>query len=198
VKIRDRIGLFGGSFDPIHTGHLILAQNALDYAGLDKVIFIPTAVPPHKMTRRLTPIEHRLRMVELAIADNEYFELSLLEKKTEPSFTFESVLHFRGLGYGRGSIHLLVGSDSLGEIGSWREPRTIFENATILAMTRPGHETPADIPREAAVIIMTAGSNSISSSAIRDLVSMGRSVRYLVPRCVEEYIASNSLYLNSG
>jgi len=197
VKIGDRIGLFGGSFDPIHTGHLILAQMALDYANLDKVYFIPTAVPPHKKTRKLTAIEHRMKMVELAIADNDGFEISLLEKKTEPSFTFESVLHFSSFGYDRAGIHLLVGSDSLGEMSTWREPDTIFRNATILAMKRPGHEIPAGVPREASVIMMTTGTNSISSSSIRDMVLKGRSVRYLVPRPVEEYIKANSLYAAS-
>jgi len=95
-----RIGIFGGSFDPIHTGHLILAQSAQSLLDLDRVYFLPTANPPHKMMDRLTEFAVRERMVSLAIDDNPLFELSRIEGKREISFTYETVLHFKEKGFG--------------------------------------------------------------------------------------------------
>ena len=195
---REKIGLFGGSFDPIHTGHLILAQGALNVAGLERVLFIPTAAPPHKKPRELTDFETRVRMVELGIAGNERFELSLIEAARDVSYTYQSVRSFVEKGYGRDEIHLLIGSDSLEEIGEWRSPREIFAHATILVMARPGHERLSALAPEAALIRMTAGSNSISSSEIRRLVREGKSIRYLVPDRVERFIAEHSLYVETS
>jgi nicotinate-nucleotide adenylyltransferase len=194
VNNSTKIGLFGGSFDPPHTGHLILAEIAADFVGLEHVYFIPTAVPPHKDREGLTSFEVRRRMVEIAIADNPRFTLSLLENKQDISYTYESVLDFRGRGYGREQIHLLVGGDSLEEITSWRRPEEIFRNATIVAMRRPGvREIPA-LPAGAALIVMETAANEISSSEIRRRVREGRSVRYLVPREVERFIHDHGLY----
>ena len=191
---RDSIGLFGGSFDPVHTGHLILAQAAVNFIGLEKVYFIPTAVPPHKAERELTPFEHRSRMVELAISGNPAFEISLLERKEEPSFTYESVRYFSDKGYTRERLHLLVGGDSLRDIRSWREPETIFGNATVVSMERPGYGSEGEVPAGGAVIRLSTGANTISSTLIRRLVSRGESISYLVPDAVEEYIREQSLY----
>jgi nicotinate-nucleotide adenylyltransferase len=192
--VRRKIGLFGGSFDPIHTGHLILAEAARETAGLSTVYFIPTAVPPHKRRVSLSCFDMRMRMVELAIADNPAFELSLLEGKEEVSYTFESVLFFHEKGYGKEQIHLLIGSDSLEEIRSWKKPEIIFGHATIIALVRPDHRTVPPLPENAAVIILESGSNMISSSDIRRYVHAGRSIRYLVPAPVERFIAEQSLY----
>ena len=194
----EKIGLFGGSFDPIHTGHLILAQSAVNTVGLECVLFIPTAVPPHKRARTLSGFETRARMVELAIAGNPRFELSLIEAADEVSYTYRSVLSFVEQGYGRGDIHLLIGSDSFEEMKGWQHPREIFAHATILIMARPGYERFPALAPEAALICMTAGSNSISSSDIRRLVREGNSVRYLVPDPVERFIAEHSLYVETS
>jgi nicotinate-nucleotide adenylyltransferase len=196
VNVKGRIGLFGGSFDPIHMGHMILAQTAVNFVGLERVFFIPTAIPPHKRRSDLTSFEIRREMVELAIEDNPLFELSLLEGKGKISYTYESVLHFKGQGYGREQIHLLIGSDSLDEICTWKNPGVIFSNSTIVAMQRPGSQALPALPREAAVIVITTGSNTISSSEIREFVKAGRSIRYLVPRRVELFVADHSLYRN--
>ena len=189
-----RIGIFGGSFDPIHAGHLILAQRALDFAGLERILFIPTANPPHKTDRELSAFEHRRRMVELAIEGNERFELSLVEGGAGSAYTWQSVLRFAALGFDRRHLHLLVGSDSLAEMAGWRRPEVIFEHATIVAMSRDGSNRPAAVPPGAAVIVIETGANSISSSAIRALVCEGRSIRYLVPDAVERYLTDNGLY----
>lgn len=189
-----RIGLFGGSFDPIHTGHLILANAALDYASLERVFFIPTASPPHKVPGGLTPFDMRREMVELAIGDNDRFELSLIEQKEDTSYTFETVMHYHDLGYTREQLHLLIGADSMEDISRWRNPSMIFRNSTIVMMERPGYEAAGAVPPDASVIIVSTGSNTISSSSIREMISSGRSIRYLVPRAVEAYIIANSLY----
>jgi nicotinate-nucleotide adenylyltransferase len=194
---RERIGLFGGTFDPIHTGHLILAEAASDFIGIDRVLFIPTAFPPNKRDRRLTDIEARSRMVELAIADNPRFELSAIERRDEIAYTSETVRRFADAGYRQEELHLLVGSDSLEEIGSWKEPGVIFSLATIVAQRRPGFHGLTTLPDGAAVIMIETGSNSISSSEIRRLAAAGRSIRYLVPAPVERYIDEHALYSGS-
>ena len=194
MESRERIGLFGGSFDPIHTGHLILAEAAADLARLDRVFFIPTFNPPHKTQKNMSLFADRKKMVELAISGNGRFRISEIEEKMNVSYTVDSVLHFRDKGYGREQLHLLVGADSLNEIALWKNPGEIFANATIIAMQRPGHEITSPLPPDAAVIWMTGGSNTISSSNIRKLVAGKRSIRYLVPGDVERYIAERSLY----
>lgn len=191
---KEKIGLFGGSFDPIHTGHLILAQAAANVAGLSRVFFIPTAVPPNKRGVRLTGIETRTRMVKLAIADNPLFELSRIEAVRGVSYTYRTVRSFVDQGYGKREIHLLIGSDSLEEIAGWRKPLEIFSHATILVMMRQGHGRISELPAEAALICMTAGSNSISSTEIRALAGAGKSIRYLVHPAVEKFITAHSLY----
>lgn len=193
MKSLNKIGLLGGSFDPIHNGHLIMAQRALDFIGLDKVYFIPTALPPHKNNEELSDYKLRKKMVQLAIDDNDRFEISLYEEKDEISFTYESVLFFRDKGYDREHLHLLLGSDSTADIPNWKKPEIIYANATIVSMQRPGYALNA-VSEQAAVVVISTGGNSISSSEIRKLVKQGASIRYLVPREVELFITGNSLY----
>ena len=194
VADHERIGLFGGSFDPVHTGHLILAQMAADFAGLSRVLFVPTSAPPHKAGLTISSFEDRIEMVRLAIEGNDLFELSLIEGSDGPSYTWESVLHYSRAGYGREQLHLLVGSDSLADMGKWRNPAAIFDNATIISMIRPGSAALPAPPAGAAVIILETGANTISSSGIRRRVREGRTIRYLVPAPVEQYIGDGGLY----
>lgn len=190
----EKIGLFGGTFDPIHTGHLILAEVASDFVGLDRVLFIPTSFPPNKRDVELTDFETRNRMVKLAIADNPRFELSLVEECDEVAYTYKTVLRFRDQGFDRERLHLLIGSDSLEEMLTWKNPDVIFSNATVVALKRPGHERMPVVPDGAAVIMIGTGCNAISASEIRELVSEGRSIRYLVPDVIERFIIDHSLY----
>ena len=198
MTARDAIGLFGGSFDPPHTGHLILAERAADALGLATVFFIPTATPPHKEPGGLSSFEDRRRMTELAVAGNDRFAVSLVEDRPEPSFTWETVERFAADGYDRERLHLLVGEDSLGDIHGWRRPETICRLATIVSMRRPGVSGPPVPPPEAAVVCLETGANAISSTEIRRLVAAGRSIRYLVPAPVEAYIRKHGLYLDAG
>jgi nicotinate-nucleotide adenylyltransferase len=195
VSSPERIGLFGGTFDPIHTGHLILAEQAINAVGLGKVCFIPTERPPHKDAAALSEFERRAAMVELAITGNPRFELSRDEEGRDVSFTFETVLRWRDRGYDRQSLHLLLGSDSLAELPSWRRPETIVAHATLMVMARPGAGAVRLCPPGgAAVVVLETGMNAISSSTIRRLVREGKSIRYLVPEAVERYIRERSLY----
>jgi nicotinate-nucleotide adenylyltransferase len=191
---KEKIGLFGGSFDPIHTGHLILAEAAVNMAGLARVFFIPTADPPHKRDVPLTDIETRTRMVEIAIDGNPRFELSRIEASRGVSYTYRTVRSFAEQGYGKEEIHLILGGDMLEEMTEWRKPGEIFARATVLFMRRPGHDRLPALPPEAALIGMTAGTNAISSRSIRALVREGKSIRYLVPDAIERFIAEHSLY----
>jgi nicotinate-nucleotide adenylyltransferase len=194
VAIRERIALFGGSFDPVHTGHLIAAQAAVNALALDRVLFIPTAVPPHKGGVALADFAMRAEMVELAIAGNPRFELSLVESRRTVSYTYRTVLTFVRRGYGRENIHLIIGSDSLTDVPEWRKPDIIFANVTIVVMARPGHERMPVLPPESAVIRLEKGRTAISSTDVRSLVREGKSIRYLVPEAVERYIARHALY----
>ncbi len=189
-----KIGLFGGSFNPVHNGHLILAERARDFAGLDKVYFIPTAIPPHKPQEGLTGLDSRRKMVELAIDDNDHFELSDFEMREETSYTYESVLYFRDKGYDREHLHLIVGTDSLVEMKDWKNPGIIFENCTVIALQRDQERVYDGNLGDAALIVLSSGRNSISSTEIRRFVREGRSIRYLVPSKVEQFILDHSLY----
>ena len=166
----------------------------MNVAGLARVVFIPTASPPHKRDVPLTDIETRTRMVELAIAGNPRFELSRIEASRGVSYTYRTVRSFAERGYGKEEIHLLLGGDMIEEMGEWRKPREIFSRATVLVMLRPGHARLPALPPEAAIICMTAGANAISSRSIRALAREGKSIRYLVPEAVERFIAAHSLY----
>lgn len=194
VGRRERIGLFGGSFDPIHAGHLILAEAAVNALDLSRVFFIPTAMPPHKRRRALAAVAMRAEMVRIAIAGNPRFELSLVESKRGVSYTYRTVLRFAARGYGREQIHLLIGSDSLEEMHEWRSTETIIAHATIVVMSRPGRDQLPPLPPGSAVVRLEEGANSISSTLVRALVRDGKSIRYLVPEAVERYIVEHALY----
>jgi nicotinate-nucleotide adenylyltransferase len=194
MKKNKRIGIFGGSFDPIHLGHLILAQSALESAALHVIYFTPTAAPPHKEGAHMTDFGSRRKMVELAIEDNPQFELSLIESNARPAYTIETVMAFREKGFSREQIHLIMGRDSLEEMDGWKDPDRIFENATIIAMERAGGSQPIRLPDNAALVMLSSCSNSISSSEIRQRVAEGRSIRYLVPEPVERFIREKGLY----
>jgi nicotinate-nucleotide adenylyltransferase len=191
---RERIGLLGGSFDPIHSGHLILAESAIDFIGLNKVYFIPTAIPPHKASRELTGFPMRKRMVELAIEGNPRFEISLAESREDPAYTYETVISFAQKGFAKDQLHLIIGSDALEDMATWMHPEKIYENATIVAMRRAGRENIPALPDGTALIVLESCSNSISSSEIRSMVREGKSIRYIVPEAVERFIRDNGLY----
>jgi nicotinate-nucleotide adenylyltransferase len=188
-------GIFGGTFDPPHVGHLIVAQDAALALGLDRILFVPAAVPPHKSDRELTPAALRLSMLELAIEGNDCFLTEPLElHRAGPSFTVDTLreLHYREPAT---AWTLLVGADQYTEFSSWREPATIRGLARIGVLSRAGSKAVRETDGVRAIDVTRI---DISSSAVRARVAAGRPIRYMVPPAVEQFIADRRLYVRTG
>lgn len=195
-----KVGLFGGTFDPIHVGHLIAAQEAGERLGLDEVVFVPSGIPPHKDSLRISSPESRLEMTRLGIEGNEHFGLSDLEVRREStSFTIETVSHFRHALGDRAELFLIVGADSILEISTWKDPHGLVSKCRPVVVSRPGFDLTKLEPwlRE-CVRILDGVLVGISSTDIRERVASGRSIRYLVPPSVAAYIFEHKLYTCAG
>ena len=197
-----RIGILGGTFDPPHIGHLWLATLAADALGLGRVLLMPAARPPHKGGTAVSNAAERVTMTRLAIAGNLLFDLSLVEmERPGPSFTVDSLVELRAsLGTDAGLV-LIMAADSFAEIETWREPDRLLELAEWAVGPRPGSPLPDRAalrerfgPSEARIHLLDGPALDLSSSEIRRRVAAGRSIRYLVPRAVEELIADRGLY----
>ena len=195
-----RIGIFGGTFDPVHLGHLIAAEQSREQAHLHEVRFVPAARPPHKSNRPLTPFGNRAEMLELAIAGHPAFRIDRLEKERPgPSYTVDTLEELLRSQAGA-ELTLIVGSDCLPDIATWREPARIGEIADLLVVTRPGADVRSGeisqfLPAGLRVRqIITKPVIDISSHDLRRRLAEGKSVRYLVPRAVESYIEAHGLY----
>ncbi|MCK4409646.1 MAG: nicotinate-nucleotide adenylyltransferase [Candidatus Eisenbacteria sp.] len=189
-------GLMGGTFDPIHIAHLIIAEEALDLLGLDRVIFVPSGRPPHKSGDDVTSVEHRLEMVRLAIDGNPRLVLSDLEvKRTEPSYTVETVRQFRREFGEHEKLYFIMGADSLAQFFTWKDPLDLISACEFVVVPRPGVSPGDGDPRirEKAHVLDTP-LIGVSSSDIRERVRAGRSIRYLVPEGVVAYIREKNLY----
>ena len=191
-----RIGVFGGSFDPVHCGHLIVAQDVLAALSLESVLLVPACVPPHKTGIVLSPPEHRLAMTRLVAKDDPRFESSGIEiERGGVSYTVDTM---RQLGEhpGQGTeLFFIVGSDNLADFPSWKEPRELLDLCTIVTIARPGfrvEDLPPLLRGKALRVEVTAV--DISSRVIRERVRKGMPIRYLVPPLVEMYIAKHGLY----
>ncbi len=194
----ERLGLLGGTFDPIHTAHLFMGELAAEELGLAKVIFMPAGVPPHKDERSVSGSAHRLAMTRLAVEDAERFEVSDMElSRKTPSYTVDTVRELlAGLGTGA-MIYLIIGSDSLLELHSWKDHDELLSLVRLAIYPRPGHPVSASRFPWTDRMVVLPGEDltfNLSSSAIRDRVRSGRSIRYLVPPAVERYILENGLY----
>jgi nicotinate-nucleotide adenylyltransferase len=187
-----RVGLFGGTFDPPHLGHLAIAEWAREQLRLDRVVFMPAGMPPHKRRRDLSSAAARVAMTRLAVRGNRHFTVSTLEvSRRGPSFTVDTLRSLKSR-YRGARLYLLIGEDSLNDFGSWHEPGEILRRATLAVAIRPGAGRRARAARE-ATWLENPGLH-ISSSAIRARVRAGHSARYLVPDPVARYIARNRLY----
>jgi nicotinate-nucleotide adenylyltransferase len=190
-----RIGILGGTFDPPHIGHLWLASLAADALPLDRVVFMPAALPPHKRDRSMSSITDRLLMTRLAISGNDAFELSTLEVgRPGPSFTIDSVGELRRT-YDDARLFLLMASDTLAQIDTWREPDRLLSLIEWAVAPRPGSVLPdASRLRERfgaaaqRIHLLTGPSLDVSATEIRRRVAAGRVIRYLVPLAVEVLI----------
>ena len=197
-----RIGIFGGTFDPVHMGHLILAEQCRAQANLDEVWFVPSSQPPHKPTSA-TRFEQRCDMVELAIAGHPAFRLDRIEKeRSEPSFTAVTLeqLHAR---HPEHEFSLLLGSDCLPDLPGWYEPRKVIELASLVVVPRPGvmlwtaERLAAALGLEPGAVrlrFVACPMIEIASRELRRAIADGMSIRYMVPRAVEEYVRERKLY----
>ena len=191
-----RIGLFGGTFDPVHLGHLRAAENAREALALDRVLLVPSAVPPHRGAPA-TPAADRLEMTRLAAATHPAFEASDVElRRTGPSYTVDTVCAVLEERPGD-TLVLLVGADTWPEMTSWREPERLFSLVEVGVAERPG--SPLEplrppFPSSRPVHHVSGPSLPISASAVRARVAAGQSVRYLVPDAVLHYIEARRLY----
>jgi nicotinate-nucleotide adenylyltransferase len=196
-----RLGILGGTFDPPHLGHLILAECALDALHLDAVLFAPAAEPPHKDGDMITPVEHRLAMVELAIAGNPHFALSRVDlDRPGPHYTVDMLTLLHGE-YPAAELYFLMGGDSLHDLLTWRDPAGIIAQAHLGVARRP--DSPLDLTDLAVhlpglvqrVATITAPIIGISATLLRKRIQSGASIRYQVPPEVESYIVEHRLYL---
>jgi len=194
-----RIGLFGGSFNPVHLGHLIMAEHARAQLGLDRVLFAPAGNPPHKAGQQLASISDRLEMVQLAIASNDVLVCSDLDiDEAEPSFTWRLLERLRDAHPGA-NLWFIMGGDSLAEFHTWARPERIVELARLAVVERPGYSLDGDrLPSVEAfrnhVDLIDAPLCARSSTEIRDRVKARTTVRYLIPEAVRSYIDDRDLY----
>jgi nicotinate-nucleotide adenylyltransferase len=192
-----RLGLFGGTFDPIHVGHLILAESCREACDLERVWFVVAGSPPHKLSVGRTPVAHRIEMVRIAIAGHPAFEVSELEaSRPGPNYsveTLEAVHRERP----DDELFFLIGADGLADLPLWRQPQRILELATLVVVNRPDAAAGAPIApgqRSRPIQHVAIPSIGISSSDLRRRIAERRSIRYQVPRGVEAYIEANRLY----
>ncbi|MDI6739433.1 MAG: nicotinate-nucleotide adenylyltransferase [Candidatus Edwardsbacteria bacterium] len=191
----ERIGIFGGTFDPVHLGHLIAAQEAAESMHLDRVLFVPSGRPPHKRGRSLSPAADRLGMVRMAIRGDARFACSDAELRTQcASYTVATLERLKK--EHRGSrLFLLIGLDQAALLSTWRKPERLFALAKVCVLSRPGFEFGQIEKKWRDKIVPVAISGiDISASAIRERIKQGKSIRYLVPTAVESYITRKRLY----
>jgi nicotinate-nucleotide adenylyltransferase len=191
-------GIMGGTFDPIHLGHLVTAEEVRDYFHLDEVVFVPSARPPHKVGQVITNPEHRYLMVVLATITNPYFRVSRVElERVGPSYAVDTLRYFREFWGDESEIYFITGADAFAQISSWNNPEELFRLCTFVAATRPGYKMVSmEEKYRQKVKMIEVSALAIASSEIRRRVKKGESIKYLVPEAVENYIKKNGLYVN--
>jgi len=201
---REKIGIFGGSFNPIHLGHLVMAQDAGEAFGLHRIIFVPAAIPPHKLTQTLVTPSQRLDMVRLALADRDAWEVSDEEvQRGGVSYSIDSVRHFLTV-YPDADLYFIIGGDTLPELHTWKDISDLLDLCRFITMVRPGFD-PETLRKlnlhlesrhiDDLISRVTVGHVfDISSTEIRVRVAKKESIRYLVPDAVERYIHEHQLY----
>ena len=194
-----KICLFGGTFDPPHIGHLLIAQTVCEAENFDKILFIPAYTPPHKSA--ITPINHRIEMVKIAIRNNpkfEYSDVDIIRKGV--SYTIDTILDIKqNSGLKNNEVYYLIGSDSLIDLKNWKDPKKILKECNVIVAIRPGFR-PSDIPHWilqevhfANIPRFELSSRKIRSRWVKDLT-----IRYMVTLPIWEYINRNNLYNIKG
>jgi nicotinate-nucleotide adenylyltransferase len=218
-RVTVRVGLFGGTFNPVHWGHLRAAEEIREGFNLQQVIFIPTNISPHKASRELIAAHHRLHMLEQAVKSNPYFHASDLElQRLGESYSVETISYFRQNSQEELTPFFIVGVDAFLEINTWKNFRELFSLCNFIVMTRPGYEVSTTehlVPKEImhefnykpdekrfihssqySIYLTEITALDISSHAIRTHIKNSRSVKYLVPEEVEAYIGKHNFYLS--
>lgn len=205
-----KIGIMGGTFNPIHCGHLVTAEEAYSQFKLEKVIFMPSKVPPHKETRDIIPAEDRYLMTVLAIAGNPHFTISRLEiERKGPSYTIDTVKELHKIYGPSWEIFFITGADAILEILTWKDPHQLAEYCSFIAATRPGYSLEKfrqslslkenELSKfEPRIYFMEIPALAISSTDIRARVREEKSIKYLLPDAVAEYIYQCGLYVNKA
>ena len=197
------IGVLGGTFDPVHNGHLIVAGEVMAGLGLAAVIFVPAGQPWLKADWPVTPAEHRLQMLRLALADKPDFKISTLEiERAGPSYTVDTMAELREKAGSDDELFFILGQDNLAQIPQWQEPSRLMEMCYLVAVNRQGAPRPRLKSLEKSlpgisgrVMLLERPEIDISASDIRERVARGLSVRHLVPEPVNRYIKENGLYV---
>jgi nicotinate (nicotinamide) nucleotide adenylyltransferase len=196
------LGILGGTFDPVHYGHLVAAECARDAFHLDRVLFMPAARPPHKNLSGVLDSHHRYAMVDLAIRDNDDFEISAMELERQGiSYTVETVAACHRI-YPGAEIYFILGTDALLLISTWKDLERLLQLCHFVLVTRPGYQLDRKDGRFRGVpallwektLVLPIPGLFTSSSEIRRRVVEGRTIKYLVPAAVEQYISKNDLY----
>ena len=197
----NRLGILGGTFDPPHYGHLVLAENACVQLDLDRVLFVPAGQQPLKPNCSVTPSHHRVAMVEAAIADNGAFALSRVDvDRSGPHYTIEMLALLRQA-YPAAELFFLMGGDSLAEFLNWRDPAGIVQQSRLAVMQRPGYGPDVEVLEQDVpglrerLVWLDVPHLAIASSDLRRRVRQGLPLRYLTPPPVEAYIVEHNLYV---
>ena len=186
-----KIGILGGTFNPIHIGHLILAEEAREKLELDKVIFVPAYLPPHKDNSDIAPAQNRYAMVRASIKTNKYFSISDLEiKRNGRSYTIDTIKQFKD-NYPKDELYFIIGSDLLRYLNDWKDLTDIIKIVKFIAATRPGYPL-QNLPSYISTLPIRAV--DVSGFEIRQAIKYGKSFRYLVPEAVFKYINKKGLY----
>lgn len=203
----ERIGIIGGTFDPIHYAHLAIAEEVYHALQLTRVLFVPAGQPPHKTGQIITAPEHRLAMLKLAIASNPHFAFSLVDmQRTGPSFTVDTLRLLQQECGPRTQLYFVLGEDTLRDLPTWHDPAGVIAQAMLVALLRPGYSDvlanreslEKRLPGlDARLLTLDGPRMELSSSELRQRVIDGRPIKYQTPEAVEEYIYRHGLYHNS-
>ncbi len=203
--MRRRLGILGGTFDPIHVGHLIMAETVRERYDLSKVLFIPSAGPPHKEQTEVTDPAHRFQLVSLAVADNPFFEVSDIEMhRGGTCYSVETVQLLKERQPAPADYFFIIGGDSVPELRTWKNVEELARMCTLVVVPRPGWDVqrvgrenlglPEWLVEDLLRNVVSAPLIGLSSTDVRKHIHDGESIRYLVPRRVEEYIMTHGLY----
>jgi nicotinate-nucleotide adenylyltransferase len=188
-----KVGILGGTFDPVHLGHLAIAQEAFEKLNLDKVIFVPSHHPPHKSAKNVVPAQDRFNMVKLAVADNPRFDVSDFElKKGGKSYSIDTAEYFRNQFPKSTKLFFIIGDDSVATLHRWKRVDELTKIVAFIAVNRLGFRDMRSTVRIKKFTMLNLG---ISSSYVRKCIAENKSVRYLVPDDVILYMKKNKLYV---